>query len=106
MALIARYHRKKLPRPRDSVFRDLNRADKKMVQVLSFLLRLAENLDRSHDLRVKTAEFVQRKEHIVLKISSDSDCSMELWAAESEKEGFFRIFRKPLLIEKTGDTAR
>ncbi|PWR76091.1 Ppx/GppA phosphatase family protein [Methanospirillum stamsii] len=105
MALIARYHRKKLPRPRDSVFRDLNRSDKKMVQVLSFLLRLAENLDRSHDLRVKTAEFVQRKEHIVLKISSASDCSLELWAAESEKEGFFRIFRKPLLIEKTGDPA-
>ena len=57
-----------------------------MIRILSLLLRFAENLDRSHDQRVEKAEFIRKKEGVVLSVSCSADCSLEIWAAESEKE--------------------
>ncbi len=101
IGLIARYHRKKLPRTRDTPFQDLGRDERRMIRVLSLLLRLAENLDRSHDRRVQKAEFIRKKDYIVLSVSSITDCSLEIWAVESEKDAFFRTFRTRLEIDQT-----
>lgn len=101
IALIARYHRKKLPRTRDIPFNDLERDEQRMVRILSLILRFAEDLDRSHDQRVRTTAFIQKNEEVVLSIAGTTDSSLEVWAAESEKESFFRVFRKPLQIEYT-----
>lgn len=100
IGLIARYHRKKLPRQRDNPFQELDRTDRRMVRVLSLLLRLAENLDRSHDRRIEHVEFTRKKEKIVLSVSCKSDCSLEIWAVESERDSFFRTFRTKLHIEQ------
>jgi exopolyphosphatase/guanosine-5'-triphosphate,3'-diphosphate pyrophosphatase len=71
-----------------------------MVRVLSLLLRLAENLDRTHDRRVKKAEFVRKEDNIALSVTCTADCSLEIWAVESEKDSFFRTFRTKLVIEQ------
>jgi len=99
IGLIARYHRKKLPRQRDNPFQELDRTDRRIVRVLSLLLRIAENLDRSHDRRIEKAEFIRKKDRVVLSVSCISDCSLEIWAVESEKDSFFRTFRTKLQIE-------
>lgn len=100
MALIARYHRKKEPRNRDITFQDLNRAEKRIIRVLSLFLRFAENLDRRHDQRITGVKFRRKKSGVTLTLSSNTDCSLELWAALSEKDLFFSIFRIPLQIEQ------
>ena len=99
IALIARYHRKKLPRSSDPGFKDLNRTDRRMVRVLSLFLRFAENLDRSHNRRVLKVKFSREKNNVVMKVNSVSDCSLEIWAAESDINSFHRTFRMPLRIE-------
>jgi exopolyphosphatase/guanosine-5'-triphosphate,3'-diphosphate pyrophosphatase len=99
IGLIARYHRKKLPRQRDNPFQELDRTDRRIVRVLSLLLRIAENLDRSHDRRIEKAEFIRKKDRVVLSVSCISDCSLEIWAVESEKDSFFRTFRTKLQID-------
>lgn len=100
IGLVARYHRKKLPRSRDVPFQELGRTEQRTVRILSLILRMAENLDRSHNCRIEKAEFSRDKESIVLSISCISDCSLEFWAIESEKDTFFRTFRIPLHIER------
>lgn len=51
---IVRYHRRVLPRLRHPGFRQLTADDRKTVQVLAGLLRIADGLDISHRAVVKT----------------------------------------------------
>lgn len=51
---IARYHRRALPRLRHPGFRKLEEGDRKTVQVLAGLLRIADGLDISHKAVVTT----------------------------------------------------
>ena len=98
IALTARHHRKKMPRTRDGDFNELKRDERRLIRVLSLLLRIAEHLDRSHDQRVKKVEFIRDADHVLLSITCNGDCSLEAWAVESDKEAFNRVIRKPLRI--------
>ena len=48
IALIARYHRKALPKEKHAYFRDLNQKGKNSIKKLSAILRLADGLDWEH----------------------------------------------------------
>jgi exopolyphosphatase/guanosine-5'-triphosphate,3'-diphosphate pyrophosphatase len=48
IALIARYHRKALPNESHPIYGQLSAGQKRMVDVLGGILRLADGLDRSH----------------------------------------------------------
>ena len=50
---IARYHRKALPCERHNHFADLNAVDRRRVELLGGLLRLADGLDRGHRCLVR-----------------------------------------------------
>jgi len=52
IALIARYHRKGLPRAGHPEFAALPKADQRLVRACAGLLRIAIGLDRTHDTRV------------------------------------------------------
>jgi len=49
IALVARYHRKAMPDKEDPFFAELPGPDRRLVQTLAALLRLADSLDRSHE---------------------------------------------------------
>ncbi|HYL04900.1 MAG TPA: Ppx/GppA phosphatase family protein, partial [Thermoanaerobaculia bacterium] len=53
IANLCRYHRKAAPRPGQESFQSLDPADRRAVILLMPLLRLADNLDRSHEQRVE-----------------------------------------------------
>src|SRR5205823_4246347 len=48
IALVARYHRRGVPDRHDDGYGELSRKRRKIVRALAAILRLAENLDRSH----------------------------------------------------------
>ena|SRR5438477_1992836 len=57
VALVARYHRKGLPETEDPHFAELPGSQRRIVQCLAALLRLADSLDRNHEqfvTRIKT----------------------------------------------------
>lgn len=99
IALITRYHRKKIPRLKDEEYSDLNTNHQTAVRILSQLLRIAENLDRSHDRRIQTAAFIQYNEkQAIMEIECSDDYSLE-WAAIQEDRGSFKkVFGLDLLI--------
>jgi len=98
MANVARFHRKKLPTKKTLKKTDLAEGSKSVVVILSTFLRIAEKLDRSHSGTVKTAEFTfgPTEDVVMLKFSSDSDCSMEKWSILQNKQAFFEAFGKQL----------
>ncbi|MBN1431167.1 MAG: Ppx/GppA family phosphatase [Methanomicrobiaceae archaeon] len=81
IGLIARFHRKKSPKPKDDLFKDLDEETINLVIILSLFLRIAENLDKSHDGRIDSAYFSREADQLILNIESSKDCTIELWAA-------------------------
>ncbi len=109
ISLIARYHRKRLPKESDRVFYKLSEKDFSIVLKLTSLLRIADALDRSHQQLIKEIRIQERrKEHIILSIHTKltkktkfvkkEDLSLELWSFEKKKSLFENIFRKKLTI--------
>ena len=93
ISLFCRYHRKRIPREKDPGYDSLSVKDKRAVFVLSFLLRCAEVLDRSHDGRVQTAVLSRAGEHkIQLTVTAVHDCTLEMWAVEEEIPLFKNVF--------------
>nr|WP_319538181.1 Ppx/GppA phosphatase family protein [uncultured Methanospirillum sp.] len=93
IALIARYHRKKVAREKDEPFFELSKFDQRRVKVLSYLLRIAENLDRSHDGRISRVTFNNlTNKAVALDIECPDDISLELAGMYDDKGLFRKIF--------------
>ena len=100
IANLCRYHRKSMPTPMHSNWQALNADDKKVVLLLIPLLRLADNLDVSHEERIQSLGCQLRDGQVVLQISSASDISLEQWAAERSGEAFRQVYNRLVVTEK------
>lgn len=96
IALIARYHRKAMPDASHEGFADLGRADRKLINRLAAILRVADALDRSHQARVNAIEVDDRGDIVELHLRTPYPCGAELDAAESKKNLFEKAFRTSL----------
>ena len=93
ISLFCRYHRKRFPREKDPGYESLSVKDKQAVFVLSFILRWAEILDRSHDGRVQTAVLSRAGDHkVLLELTAVRACTLEMWAVEEEVPLFKNVF--------------
>ena len=110
LALICRYHRKKVPKTNEPALRDPDPEAQSVIRVLSTLLRLAEHLDRSHSEIVTSAQLMQADNHTVqLEIVCRGDSSLEVWAVESDTKAFSKVFRHALQVvvvpvDESGDS--
>jgi exopolyphosphatase/guanosine-5'-triphosphate,3'-diphosphate pyrophosphatase len=99
IASIVRYHMKRTPTHRDLVEAGFSKIEQKTVKTLSALLRIAENLDRSHLGHVKKAEFVESGDKMTLLIYADADVDVELWGMKSIQDCFEGVFGKKLKVD-------
>jgi exopolyphosphatase / guanosine-5'-triphosphate,3'-diphosphate pyrophosphatase len=99
IALVARYHRLASPKRKHEGFGDLGRKKRNTVRTLAAILRLAENLDRSHTQAVSGLELHDRGDDDLLQIRTSGDAELELWAASRQAEPFERLTGKPLRFE-------
>lgn len=68
IGLIARYHRKSMPKPSHKYFCNLDECSKKLVIKLAALLRFADGLDSSHKSPVKAIKSTISKKQIIVHI--------------------------------------
>ena len=99
IALVARYHRRTPPSRRHADFNQLGRKRRKIVRRLAAMLRVAENLDRSHAQTITGVEFHDRGDDALLQIRTAGDAELELWAAQRHSAPFERMIGKPLRVE-------
>ncbi len=101
VALIARYHRKSLPKENHEHYGDLGPAAKCRVSVLAGILRIADGLDRSHGNRIRNLHCTVDERRIILDCDTDGSPELELWAAGKKADLLERHFRRNLVI-RTG----
>lgn len=99
IALIARYHRRAEPERKHPGYGELSKKRRKVVRTLSAMLRLAENLDRSHAQSIVGLEYHDRGDDAMLQIKASADAELELWAATRNVAPFERLIGKPLRLE-------
>ena len=86
VASLCRYHRKALPSPAHNSYEPLTAEEKRLVTLAIPILRLADNLDRSHSQRVRSVDCKFRDDEVVLQVHSDGEIDLETWAAERAGE--------------------
>ena len=100
VANLCRYHRKAMPTADHANLQPLDAETRRVVTMLSPLLRLADNLDRGHGQRVRSIECTLRNGEVILELQSDKDVGLEAWAAERNGEMFRQVYERPLVITK------
>ncbi len=98
IANIARYHRGAIPKRKHENFSRLSADEKKRVQQMAGILRLAGGLDRSRSQQVKDVRVFVEPKSIVLKVSAETEPQVDIWGAERRAQLFEKVFGLPLKI--------
>jgi exopolyphosphatase/guanosine-5'-triphosphate,3'-diphosphate pyrophosphatase len=90
---VARYHRRAVPQLKHEGFDTLSPKYKRIVRILSALLRIADGLDRTHFSVVRTLD-VKLGATITISLHVTGDAELETWAAAGRADLFERVFRR------------
>jgi exopolyphosphatase/guanosine-5'-triphosphate,3'-diphosphate pyrophosphatase len=101
IALVARYHRSGTPKKSHQDYAHLPPELRKVVRLLSSILRLAESLDRSHAQVVAGLELRDRGEDFLLQLQASDDAELEVWATNRHLTPFEKLLGKPIRLEVT-----
>ncbi|MBM4125966.1 MAG: Ppx/GppA family phosphatase [Nitrospira sp.] len=93
IANVARYHRRAVPGLKHQGFESLTPRMKRVVRILSSLLRIADGLDRTHFSVVRTVK-VKAGKTMTIEATVTGDAEMELWAAKNRADLFQQVFRQ------------
>jgi exopolyphosphatase/guanosine-5'-triphosphate,3'-diphosphate pyrophosphatase len=93
IANVARYHRRAVPGLKHQGFESLTPRMKRVVRILSALLRIADGLDRTHFSVVRTVT-VKAGKTMTIEATVAGDAQMELWAAKNRADLFQQVFRQ------------
>ena len=100
IALLARYHRKALPKEQHTYFRDLNTKDRDIVRKLAGILRVADSLDRTHQSKVEDISCRAGRKQIWLTCRSVKSLESEFAAARDKAELFEQVFGRKLVLKR------
>lgn len=98
VSMLCRYHRKSMPGPRHGDFQSLGPAERRSIQLLAPLLRIADALDRSRDQRVEAIRCESIDGHVLLELQAERDTGLEQWAVEGAAATFQQSYAKPLHV--------
>ncbi len=100
IAALCRYHRKSLPSPDHSAYQALTADERRTLQLLIPILRLADNLDRGPDQRVRGVECRLRDGTVVLQVHAQGDIDLQQWGAERAAEAFRQMYNRSVAVAK------
>ncbi len=99
VATVARYHRKSLPDRNHDPYKHLTSTERRRVDRLAMILRIADALDREHLQRVKQLDVRMPRRRVQLRLHGKGDLLLERWSVERESAHFAKVFRRDLVIE-------
>ena len=102
MALVARYHRRSTPKAEHEEYARLPTNRRRTVRTLAAILRVAENLDRSHSQVISGLVVRARKDAVRLEITASGDAELEMWATGRHVEPFEQVVGRPVKLALSG----
>jgi len=97
-AVVARYHRKSPPDLEHEEFAALAPAERRRVQQLAALLRLADGLDRGHQQYVTGVSVEILPDTLLLRLHTSHPCSREVASALKKSDLAATVFHRPVTI--------
>lgn len=99
MALIARYHRKSLPKKKHLEYERLEPKDQETVRRLGGILRLSDGLDRRRSGLVEVVALKQDGLSFLVKLLGTEDISVEIFGGNAKKDLFEKAFGGEVVFE-------
>lgn len=96
---VARYHRKSPPTEKHPAYAALNPKNRRIVDVLSGILRIANGLERGHRQNIESVSSDVNGGRIVLTIVSRLEPDIEIWAADQLKSLLEKVLGKTIDIK-------
>ena len=103
IAALCRYHRKSLPSAVHHAYQSLSPEERRMLLMMIPILRLADNLDRGREQRIRGVECRLRDGEVVLQVRSRGDIDLEQWGAERAGEAFQQVYSRLISVTKARD---
>ena len=100
-ALVARYHRRALPKPTHPEYASLPRHDRIRVLKLAAILRLANALDRTHSPRMLGPEVSLENNRVVITVARSGDVELERLRVQQRSELFRQVYATDVVF-RTG----
>jgi putative phosphoesterase len=86
IALIARYHRKALPKDSHPLFSRLSDKDKQKTRILAGILRIADGLDRTHTSAIRSVKCDVNKNYILVRYRASCPSDLDIEAAAEKSD--------------------
>lgn len=102
IANVARYHRGAEPKKRHKNYRQLAPRDRKRVQQMAAILRLAGGLDRSNSQQVRDVEVLINDGEAEFRLTADQAPEVDIWGARRRADFFARVFGAKVRIRWAG----
>lgn len=103
VALIARYHRKALPKMGHADYAALAGDDRRTVRQLAALVRVADGLDRSHTSCVRSLTCTISEDRIEIALEAHGPAEAEIAATLEKKADLFqRAYGRKLFVRTAG----
>jgi exopolyphosphatase/guanosine-5'-triphosphate,3'-diphosphate pyrophosphatase len=101
LALVARGHRKQVPKAGDPDLQALSASQRRTVRVLAALLRVADGLDRTQFGVVEMVHMLRKSGRLVITVEPGGDkAELELWAAQRRVDLLARLLHRPVLLRR------
>lgn len=100
VALLCRYHRKSMPSARHDPYKSLGLDLKRLINMLTPLLRIAIGLDSTKQQKVADLDCQLSGNGATISVRAEGDADLELWAAERAADAFRNVYATPLAIVK------
>ncbi|QDT31237.1 Ppx/GppA phosphatase family protein [Thalassoglobus polymorphus] len=98
VSLVARYHRRALPRSSHQQYASMDRYRRVAISKLAAILRLAIAMDASRTQRVKEIECTRTRNRLVISVPNIDDLSVEQIAMRRNRQFFESIFGLDVLL--------
>lgn len=103
IASLCRYHRKSLPSPMHGAYQALSAEERRVLMDLTPILRLADNLDRSHEQSIDQVECRLQDGEVALQVHSHGDIDLVEWGAQRAAESFQQVYNRRVTLTKAKD---
>lgn len=92
VANVARYHRGSRPKLKHKPFASLTPEDRRRVEVMAAIVRVALALDRTHRQQIQDLAVEVTKSTVEVTVRTSGDAEVDLWAARRKVDLFESVF--------------
>ena len=104
IACVARYHRKAHPDAKHAVYCDLSRIERRRVEKLAAILRIADGLDRCHAASCRQIRATTSKTKVAIEVQQRQPSPVDIWGAQRKQKLFEEVFGVTVTIGAVADT--